>query len=291
MKLFFKYIAGAFLFVILIFVCLDFVYTKIYKNNVVSNKVKYLMSLENQHFDAVFLGSSRVDNHIVSSEFENLGFNVVNAGIQGVNLKDNYLFLKTLVANKVTFDRLFVQIDYSYNQSDLSQVPYTEMLPYFRDPVIKNFSKDEFKDFNSYYYIPFYRYAVNDFRIGFRGIIAGLFSEKRVNGKFEDYKALYGTSKMALYELPTTFSDKPNAFNRINSFCEKNNIEVIYFTAPFCSELKSSTFTTLLAEKIPNYNDYSSLFNNDALFKNCGHLNNKGAVNFSKKIISDYFTK
>jgi len=291
MKQFFKYIIGAFVFVIITLVVLDIVYTKIYENNVVSNKVKYLISLKNSHFDAVFFGSSRVDNHIVTSEFKKEGFSVVNGGIQGVSLKDNLLFLKMLINNNVTFERVFVQLDYVYNKSELSQTSYTEILPYFRKPVVRDFFKEEFKDYNNYYYIPFYRYAVNDYRIGFRGVVSGLFSDKRVNGVFDDYDPLYGSNKMSTCQLPNKLTENPTAFNEIKSFCKDNNIEVVYFTAPFCSKLKPTPFTKLLADKISNYKDYSTLYKDDSLFHNCSHLNNEGAVNFTQKIISDYFTK
>ena len=291
MNKFFKFIALITVFILVTLVALDVLYTKIYENNVVSNKVKYLMSLKDTHVDALFLGSSRVDNHIVSSEFRKKGLNIVNAGIQGISLKDNFLFLKILTKNKVTFDKLFVQIDYVYNQSDLSQTSYTELLPYFRKPVISDFFKEEFMDYNKYYYLPFYRYAVNDYRIGFRGIIAGLFSDKRVNGVFNDYNPLYGTSIMSSYRLPNKLTDNPKAFNKIKSFCEEHRIEVVYFTAPFCSKLKPSPFTKLLATKIPSYSDYSTLYKNDSLFQNCGHLNNQGAIKFTNKLISDYFVK
>ncbi len=290
MKRFIKHIIGIFVFIIIVLIILDFGYTKIYENKVISNKVKHLMFLENQHFDAVFLGSSRVDNHIVTSEFKKKGFTIVNGGIQGITLKDNYLFLKILTKNNVTFNKLFIQIDYLYNQNNLSQKSYTEMLPYFRKPIIRDFFKEEFKDYNYYYYIPFYRYAVNDYRIGFRGIMSGLFSEKRVNGVFNDYYPLYGSSKMKTYKLPNKLSENPKAFTLIDEFCKKNNIEVIYFTAPFCTKLEPSPFTKLLAEKIPNYKDYSTTFTNDSIFKNCVHLNNKGAILFTNQIINDYFT-
>jgi hypothetical protein len=289
MKQFFKFIALSTVFILVTLVTLDVLYTKIYENNVVSNKVKYLISLNNTHVDALFLGSSRVDNHIVSSEFRKKGLNIINAGIQGVSLKDNFLFLKILKKNKVTFERLFVQVDYVYNQSDLSQTSYTELLPYFRKPVISAFFKEEYIDYNKYYYLPFYRYAVNDYRIGFRGLVSNLFSEKRINGVFNDYSPLYGSSIMKPYSLPNKLTNNPEAFNKIKDFCERNDIEVVYFTAPFCSKLKTSAFTELLAEKINNYKDYSTLLKNDLLFKSCGHLNNEGAIFFTNKIIDDYF--
>jgi len=290
MKLFFKYIVGVFAFVVVTLVVLDTVYTKVFENKVVSSKSKYLMLLEKKHYDAVFLGSSRVDNHIVTNEFEKQNIKVLNAGIQGVNLKDNLLFLKILISNKVTFNRLFVQIDYGYNNNGFSLASSAGLLPYFRKPVISDYLKSEFKDYNSYYYLPFYRYAVNDYRIGFRGVFTNLFN-KRKNEVFSDYKPLFGTSKMSTYQLPNKLSENPDAFNKIKSFCDDNNIEVVYFTAPFCSKLKPSPFTKLLAEEIPNYKDYSTIYIDDSLFSSCGHLNNKGAINFTHIIISDYFTK
>ena len=288
MKLFLKYIIGAFVFVIVTLVVLDTVYTKVFENKVVSSKSKYLTLLENKHYDAVFLGSSRVDNHIVTSAFEKQNIKVLNAGIQGVHLKDNLLFLKILISNKVTFKRVFVQIDYGYNNNDFSLASSAGLLPYFRKPVISDYLKSEFKNYNSYYYVPFYRYAVNDYRIGFRGVFTNLLN-KRKNEVFNDYKPLFGTSEMSSFSLPNKLSENTDAFNKIKSFCEDNNIEVIYFTAPFCSKLKPSPFTQLLADEITNYRDYSTIYTDDLLFSSCGHLNNKGAVKFTHEIISDYF--
>ena len=289
MKHFFKYIFGLLVFTGGILVVLDIAYTKVFENEVIANKTKYLITLQNKHYDAIFLGSSRVDNHIVSDLFLENDIKILNAGDQGTNLKDNLLVLKVLIDNKVTFDRLFVQVDYGYNNNELSLSSSIDILPSIKKPIIKDFFESELEGYYLYYNIPFYRYAVNDYKIGFRGVFTNLFMDKRVDGVFNDYSPLFGTSEMKPYKLPEKISGNSDSFNKIEVFCKNNNIKVEYFTAPFCSQLIESTFTNQLSKTIINYNDYSRIYNDDALFSSCGHLNNKGAKLFTKRIIRDYF--
>lgn len=289
MKQFFKYIFGLLLFTGLILVVLDIAYTKVFENGVIANKTKYLTTLQNKHYDVIFLGSSRVDNHIVSNVFLENGIKILNAGVQGTNLKDNLLVLKVLIDNKVTFDRLFVQVDYGYNNNELSLSSSIDILPSIKKPIIKDFFESELEGYYLCYNIPFYRYAVNDYKIGFRGVFTNLFMDKRVDEVFNDYSPLFGTSEMKPYKLPEKISGNSDSFNKIEVFCKNNNIKVEYFTAPFCSQLIENTFTNQLSKTIINYNDYSRIYNDDALFSSCGHLNNKGAKLFTKRIIRDYF--
>lgn len=289
MKQFFKYILGLLVFTGSVLVLLDISYTNVFENQVISNKTKYLVTIQNKHYDAVFLGSSRVDNHIVSNEFLDKGFEVLNAGGQGTNLKDNLLLLRLLVSNKITFDRLFIQVDYGYNNNELSLASPIDILPSIRRPIVKDFFEMEFQNYNLCYNVPFYRYAVNDYRIGFRGVFTNLFIDKREDGIFKTYTPLYGSSEMKPYRLPEKISDNSDSFNKIELFCKTNNINVEYFTAPFCSKLIENTFTNQLSKRIINYKDYSKLFDDDLLFSTCGHLNNKGATLFTKRIIRDYF--
>lgn len=87
MKKFVKYIQKI---AILLMVCtfiLDFIYTKTYSNCIPRTKFQYLRLQKNKSFDYIFLGSSRVENSVVSNLIEEkTGKTSINLAMQGSNL-------------------------------------------------------------------------------------------------------------------------------------------------------------------------------------------------------------
>jgi len=290
MRQFLKYIALLFLGIFVILGILDIIYTSIFRNESARNKTQFVLSLNNQKIDYVFLGSSRVENSIISSEIEKTtSKNTLNLGTQGAIINDMNLYLRLLIKNEIKISKLFVQIDYVFNSDKNSNIVYSQALPYLRsNEVIKEYAERKDSKFKLNYYIPFYRYLVNDYRIGFREVFASLIKKKsKIN--FEDgFVPIFGKMKKNEFSvLPKIIIKENRGFNEIDSICMVNEIDVVYFVSPFCKNAKNLSYLKKIKEKIPELNDFSALVQEDKYFKNCAHLNEKGALLFTKKMIEE----
>lgn len=291
MKKFLKYIISIVFSLLLIAVLLDIVYTTVIEKTIPRNKVRYALSLKDKHYDVLFLGSSRVQNSIVTSMFKENNITILNMGLEGATLGDNWLMLDLLKKNKVTFDRIFVQLDYMYNSKDnsFSDRSKSNLLPLIRKKNIREIFKKTDTDFNKNYYIPFYRYLTNSYSIGFREFVSSLLNKKpRIS--FEDgFTPKYGNSKLAKEQLPKSIISHSKIYNKINNTCISMGVEPIYFIAPYCSKMIDNGFVKKLDSVVNNFYDYSRSIKNDNNFSNCSHLNIDGAKEFTEVIINDFF--
>ena len=278
---------------LLIMIFLDVVYTKTIKDSIPRNKIRYAMSLKNKHYNVLFLGSSRVENSIVSSIFKEKGISVLNMGLEGAVLGDNLLMLNILRSNNVTFDKIFIQLDYLYNVKDISfsERSKSNLLPLIREKNVKEILQKTDKDFIPDYYFPFYRYMKNAYSIGFREFINSLL-DKNPKISFEDgYKPKFGTSHLEKSVLPKRIVDYSIVYEEINHLCLSMGVKPVYFIAPFCSKLVDNDFITKLDSVVDNFYDYSKVIVNDNQFYNCGHLNDDGAKEFTQIIIDEFYQK
>ncbi|MBU3822728.1 hypothetical protein KO566_11695 [Flavobacteriaceae bacterium XHP0103] len=270
---------------------LDLIYTEVYINSISRNKTQYLLKLdEGEKIDYVFLGSSRVENTIVSTKIETLtGKRTLNLGTQSAKLEDINLFLRLLIAKRINLERLFVQVDYIYDINSNSEIVRSQALPFIRkNKVIEDYLKKVDSNYFFNYYVPFYRYAANDYKLGFRGFFASLVG-KESNTDFSDgFVPLYGSIKDEIhsrYELPKSIAGSNRNISEIDSLCRANDIKVTYFCAPFCSGLQANGYLKKLKSKLPNFEDFSTLISDDFLFQSCGHLNNHGAEVFTEQLV------
>lgn len=283
---------------IIVFICicgaltiLDVLYTTIYTHAFPRNKTQYILSLKaGEQIDYVFLGSSRVENTIVSSKIEALtGKRTLNLGTQSAKLEDMNLFVRLLIDKKVEIKRLFMQVDYIYNFNSNSDIVRSQALPFIRkNSVVHSYLKKVDKDYFKNYYIPFYRYATNDYRLGFREFFSSAINKKSKTDFNDGFIPLYGTIQNDInntYNLPKSILESNKNIVEIDSLCQVNGIKVTYFCAPFCSGLVSNGYLSKLKKQLPNFEDFSSSVTNDALFQNCGHLNKIGAEVFTEQVV------
>lgn len=289
MKKFIIKIIAFFLTTLVLLYLFDLVYTNVYLNAVPRNKTKYVLDLKNKKIDYVFLGSSRVENHIDTKLVKQLtSKNAINLGIQGAKLDDNYLLLQLLIDNNIKIEKLFLQVDYNFNRESPSTIVSSESLPYIRSyEIIRKHIQITDPKYFSYYYIPFYRFELNDYKIGFREFFSSAIGKK---GKmdFEDGFVPKNIKfiKEGSFELPTTIIDRNKYLDLIEEACKKNKIEVVYFCAPFCSYVRDSDYIEKLKLKIPTLKDYSRTLKDD-FFYNCAHLNEDGAREFTNLLVKD----
>jgi len=293
MRKFLKYILKITFSLLVLMVLLDVIYTTVIENSIPRNKIRYAMSIKNKHYDALFLGSSRVQNSIVTSKFKSNNIKVLNMGLEGADLGDNWLMLYFLKNNNVTFDKVFVQLDYLYNSTgnQMTERSLSNLLPLIRDDKIASLLKVNDKEFKKNYYIPFYRYAMNSYSIGFREFVSSVM-QKKPRISFEDgYTPLFGTSELKEVSLPKKIISYSDSYNKIDKLCLEMNIKPIYFIAPYCSKLIDNGFVNKLDSVVDNFYDYSRVIKEDKSFKDPMHLNDKGARKFSQIILEDFFTK
>jgi len=273
---------------------LDFVYTKVYENTIPRNKTQYILSLEEgEVLDYVFLGSSRTENFILPSVIEEVTKKeAVNLGTQGARLKDMAFFLRLLISKKVEIKRLFVQVDYIFNFESSSDIVRAQALPYIRsNTIIKNYMKRVDSGYTRNYYLPFYRYASNDYRLGFREFFASAINKKGKINFNDGFVPLFNSIKEGeqhVAELPMEINKTNKSILEIEALCRANNIEVNYFCSPYCSGLITNNYLSKLKERLPNFKDFSMVIKEDSLFQNCSHLNIEGAKVFTNHLITAF---
>jgi hypothetical protein len=235
----------------LLAISLDIIYTQIYKNVVPQNKAQYINSLKDKKIDYIFIGSSRVENSIVSNKIEEeTNKRTVNLGIKGLKLRDMTSVIKLLKNNNITFDKLFIQLDYSYNyESEYSKFYSFELLPYYNstNSIIDEYIENTNKNHLFYKFIPFYKYTQSEELIGFRKIISSLKNKNSILETNNGYQSLKGVSSKQSENIPNEIILNNKYFEELNHFVKSNNIEVVYFSAPISIKTKNPEYFNLIA--------------------------------------------
>lgn len=291
MKYFCKHILFLLVTLILASFFLDYLYTSVYCNFKPRSKFSYIVSLKPKKIDYVFLGSSRVANTIDADLVENISKkSAINLGIEGADLNDNLLELKLLVSRNVKIGTLYLQVDHFFESNTDLFVAKAEALPFLRDSTVSSHFKECEFDYYINYYVPFYRYIENSPKIGFRELLL-VFLEKESKTNFENgFMPKFGKNNGKIEVLPTTISKNNNSLEKIEKICKQNNIKLVLFCAPFCSNTKNLDYIKKLKKIQPNLIDYSQVIN-DSLFFDGGHLNNEGAKLFTTKFVLENIIK
>jgi hypothetical protein len=287
---FLKYLGFIFFVVVMMLLFLDYSYTKVFENSNPRTKFQYFRSLENKKINYIFLGSSRVENTIVTGIIEKqTGKSAVNLGFQAVKLGDLYTMLKLVKKYNIQSDKIFIQVDYIFNSEDgYSNVMQYELIPFIREnEITKEYFERHFKDEKEMYYCPFYRYIHFEPKIGLREFVLNIANKETDIIKSKGFVALHGNSSEHINALPIQINDTNKYYNKIIEFAKINNMPVVFFCAPFCKHTKNLKFMKKLKLKIPGLYDFSGVINDDKMFANCSHLNQNGANYFTKYIIKN----
>lgn len=277
--------------ILLLALVLDTVYTLVYSNSAIRNKVQFLMNAPPQNYDAIILGSSRAENHVVPELFQKQGLKVYNFGMGGGGLCDDSLLLKLFFETGNTTQKIFFQVDLQFMGEIPAPAIQATFLPFLTtNPTIYNHYKDNTEQSFALAYVPFYRYCKLDSKIGFRELVLTLLNKK---GKFfesEGFIALENTlNSKQKYTLPIEVNKKNKYYDEIKAICIKNKVELIPFIAPFCVYVNQADFFSKLKQNVPELHDYSNAIKADSLFATCGHLNKNGAEVFTKILLKDQF--
>lgn len=267
---------------------LDFIYTKVYEKSQPRTKFQFLKSLENKKADYVFLGSSRVENGIAPYVIErNTGKVAINLGFQDSKFTDIFTVLQLLKTYNITFEKVFIQADFIFNTDGNSKFLEYQMIPFIQENTVIQKHLSAHPDYWAIKHIPFYRYCIYDSKLGFREFYANLIGKQTKIVKQKGFSPLYGSSFVKPEVLPTFLNDRNVIYDSIRKYCDNNKIEVIFYCAPFNKYTKNLDYIQKLKTKIPDLKDYSESINDDNLFRDNSHLNQRGAEFFTKILLKD----
>ena len=290
MKKFVIYIGITIAVTMAIMIALDGAYTYAFKSGIARSKIQHILQQKNTTYDFVFFGSSRSEFHIDCELIEKLtGKSCINYGISGTTFKDTYAMIQLMEAQGIKFNNAFLQVDYMYNHTDYSPNFKARLLPYQNQPAIDKILKEYETNFASRY-IPFYRYLINDHVIGFREVFNLLRGAKPKTNFDNGYIPKYGTHEYEVESLPNKIIESNPSITAMNRYFKEHNVRDFYFIAPLCeSTVDRDLYVELLKTKIPELYNYVSLYDedNEDLFFDCGHLNDKGAQDFTRILTND----
>lgn len=283
---FVKHIGIILLIIISLMILLDKAYSYVFKNSEPRSKVQKILQLTDDHYDYIFLGSSRTENHIDCEVITRItGRSCINFGISGGSIGDMLVLLRLMDANRVTYEKVFLQLDYNYNGSGLSQNFKARLMPFIDEPAVRNELLIVGLD-NAQKNIPFYRFLKNDRVIGFRELASSILNKKPRTDLNVGFAPKIGIGN----KVSTSFPPVINQFNEevaaIVSIVKEKEKKIQFFTAPYCSEVKGRVNAiNQLKQRVPDLWDYSTIYDHEpAYFYNCGHLNIEGAQDFSRII-------
>lgn len=286
---FFKVITTISLITLFLMFLLDPIYSYAFQNGQARSKIQYVFQLKNQHFDVAFFGSSRTENHIDCKLITELtGKSCVNFGIGGGSPGDMLILMKLAKNRRINFNKVFMQVDYNYNSSEITNYFKANSIPYIEDPVIQEqFSKNN-ENLN-YSWFPFYRYMIFDKVVGLREATASYLNLRRNKDIENGFLPKQGIGNAIAGKFPSKINNTSKEFEKMRELYNNTGTELKFFTAPYCPKIENRNyFMSRLQIKLSDLHNYIDLFDNNAeYFSNCGHLNEIGAKNFTKILVKD----
>ena len=290
MKQFLIFIGKIVLVLLLIAFLLDCLYTTVYDTSSPRNKFQYFRTFKNDTIDYIFLGSSRVENSIVVTNIEKeTGKSALNLGFQAAKMQDIFTLLQLINTYNIQTKKVFIQVDYIFNiENGYSNVLPYEIMPFIRNnEVTKTYLDSRFEDAAMLYYFPFYRYSEFDSKIGFRELFLQVLGKRTAILKDKGFIGLQGELKNSEFEFPNSIIKKNEYLEQIRQFAENNKIDVVYYCSPICFKTKNREYVAQLKGKIPELLDFSTVIEDDKMFKDCTHLNENGARFFTQFFIDN----
>jgi hypothetical protein len=168
MKNFLFFALKILILIFVVAVVFDITYSQVFLMSNNRGKIGYIYNSKPKEYDVVILGSSRANNHFVTQMFKDKGLETFNFGMQGSKLFESDLVLKLLLEKKNKIKNIIIDIDVTLRSKKNSEATILKFYPYLQSsPVIKeHFSS--LPDFYLNQYVPFYRYAKYETKIGFR---------------------------------------------------------------------------------------------------------------------------
>jgi hypothetical protein len=293
MKDFLIYIVKILVILFLIAIVLDGFYTLIYLQSENRGKIETVFNSGSKNYDVVILGTSRANNHFVTSMFEDKGMKTFNYGMSGGHLFETSLLLKLMIERKYDIKNIILEADLSLANEQESEGISARFLPYIHnsDVIKKHFESAE--NFNELFYIPFYRYIKYETNIGFREFFYTAIHKNTSAldnlGYYPLKKQKNGNMKNNIVNLNPLRHNK--YYEEIKQICKDNNIRFIVVMTPMCENVVGMNYFDKVQKLYPEIHNYENVVKEDQYFSSCGHMNDNGARLFTARILKDFFNK
>ncbi len=160
-------------------VLLEVIYAYAFTRGKDRNKIQQIVnSNAPKNYDVVILGSSRANNHFVSSIFQKKGLHVFNYGMSGSRLEESALLLQLLLYKKYKIKNIIVEVDLNINSEGHSEGTRAMYMPYLNSSNLISEYYSNLPEYSKWKYIPFYRFVYYDSKIGFREMFFSLINKK-----------------------------------------------------------------------------------------------------------------
>jgi len=290
MKQFLTFIGKLLVIILITAVALDLLYTMVYHRSKSRNKIDYLYNSKDKKYDVVFLGSSRVQNHLVPKIFNDQGLKIYNFGLTRSRLQESALMLKLMVERNYEIKHLVLQVDLNINTNDHSEAIRSLFMPYIHtSETIRNHYKN-IPEYEELLYVPFYRYMHYDARIGFREFYQSA-THKKTNALDNDgfYPLVKNKRPMPPADLSKYSPKRNEAYEEIKSICKKHKINLIAISTPMCMSTINREYFNQLQSVYPEIHKFEDAVIDDQYFSTCGHLNKQGAEKFTNFVYNALF--
>ncbi|MBJ2126419.1 hypothetical protein JC605_19080 [Flavobacterium sp. IB48] len=270
---------------------LDQAYSFIFLQSNKRDKIGLIYNSKPKEYDVVILGSSRANNHFVTQMFEERGLKTYNFGMPGSKLFESDLVLKLLLEKKNKIKNVIIDVDITLRSEEKkSEGTILKFLPFLhRSPAIKK-HYESLENFNSLYYIPFYRYLKYDAKIGFRQMFFYILDKKAKDVQYGGYEPKFENEELHFEDF--TFPPQKNKYyEEIKRICKLNNIRLIPVMTPICSKLIGKDYFQKVNLLYPEIYNYEDRVDDDKNFSSCAHMNDAGAKKFTEIILEDFFPK
>lgn len=237
------------------------------------------------------MGSSRANNHFVTKMFTDKGLKTFNFGMQGSKLFESDLILKLLLEKKNKIKNVIIDVDVTLKSENKSERTFLMFLPYFDDYHVIRRHFEELEDFNSFYYIPFYRYLKFDSKIGFREMFSSVLNKKSNeigNGRYYPLPENKGKLNAEILDFQP---QRNKYYEEIKKICKVNNINLIAIMTPMCEKAVVNDYFKKVNMLYPEIYDYENKIIEDKYFSTFEHMNDMGAKAFTTKILNVFFNK
>ena len=291
MKAFILFISKLLGLLILLLCLLDWAFTEVYLQDHNRNKINSIYNSQKKDFDVIFLGSSRANNHFISSIFEKKGLKTFNYGMSGSHLYETVLMLELMLERDYKIKNIIIQIDLNICSDTPSAKHTAQFLPFIHDSktIAKHLSSQP--HFDLWYYFPFYRYIEYGAVIGFRecwDTFRGKQSSLLQNGGYYPLKKQGKNMKNSLVGLKPI---RNASYEKIKQLCLQNNIRLIALTTPICENTKNRNYFDDVTKLYPEIQRFDSVVKEDRYFATCGHMNVEGATILTTKVFDTFFNK
>jgi hypothetical protein len=271
---------------------MDNIYSNAFQNGIPRSKIQNILQLKNKHYEIAFFGSSRIENHINCKLITEItGKSCANFGFSGASPGDMLILMKRASNKNITFNQVFVQVDYNYNSLGITKFFKANLVPFIDEPIIYDqllFYKEEFL----YSRIPFYGFMSFENTVGIREVIASSLKLDQNTNIEIGFVSNQGIGMAVAGNFPESIKYISEEFDLMEKFYKDTSTKLIFFTAPYCKEVRNRNFMEKVKIKLPSLYNYIDIFdNNEEYFFDCGHLNNVGAGVFTRILIEDLLQK